>query len=99
MSNTVVPSPKSLLRAHFARQERSGALQVANTDTAARTLGYAGFRPGVLVREKGGRHVARIDAILWSVDARVTFLDSGWRADFALADLELASDEMPKVQR
>src|SRR5258707_675504 len=49
------------LRAHFA-QHRSRSLQRPNTDTAARTLGFTQFRPGVLVREKGSRHVARIDA-------------------------------------
>jgi hypothetical protein len=72
-------------------------LQRPNTDTAARTLGFTHFRPGVLVREKGGTHVARIDAILWSVEARVAFLDTGWRADYRLDDLELATDELEQI--
>jgi hypothetical protein len=89
---TVVPSPKALLRAWFAEQRGESPLQCPNTDTAARTLGFSHFRPGVLVREKDGRHVARIDAILWSVAASVTFIDSGWKAEFKLEDLELAGN-------
>lgn len=48
-----------------------------------------GFHLGTQVREKEGRHVARIRAIFANT-ARVVWEDSGWLSDLDLGDIEIA---------
>ena len=49
---------------------------------------WMGLRVGQIVREKGGRHEARVEAIWNSSAVRVTFLETGWIAFFHLSELE-----------
>jgi hypothetical protein len=81
---TEAPSPKSRL---LALWNRRAPARPGNSTTATTWLGLD-FRCGDLVREKGSRHVARIDAILPTLEAKVTYLDSGWKAQLRLTDLE-----------
>lgn len=48
---------------------------------------YTGLRIGQRVREKDGRHVAVVDAVVNSF-ARVTFEETGWKAEFYFTELE-----------
>jgi hypothetical protein len=83
---TEAPSPKSRLRLVWS-QSHPRPVAVARSITAATWLGFD-FRCGEMVREKGGRHIGRIEAIKWSTVAVVKFSDTGWKAEIPLSELE-----------
>jgi hypothetical protein len=86
---TVVKSPKRLLQEALGISVLDGRL-CGGYPTAAERLGYR-FRCGDIVREKGGRHEARVDAILPTLVARVTWIETGWKGELPLADMEKVS--------
>jgi len=92
MSNTVTLSPKRQLEAYFASLGDGTIRVVRGLDPAAQWLGYR-HRVGDIVREKDGRHLGRIDAIINSVTAKVTWLDTGWKQELPLADLVIVDKE------
>lgn len=89
--NTIVPSPKARLRA-WLDKTRPASLTRPASITAQSWAGHDHLRVGDLVVERDSRHVARIDAIFPTGVARITYIDTKWRADVPLADLEKAND-------
>ena len=75
---TIVKSPKAQLREFFAHSAIGGG------PTAMNWLGHAFNCGDVVIEKDGGRHEARIDAILWATVARVTWLDTGWKSELPL---------------
>jgi len=87
---TVVMSPKAKLRVHLAELGYGSDLSrgSAGGGTAVDWLGHS-FKCGDIVHEKNGRHEARVDAVLWASVAKVTWLESGWKSELRLSDIEV----------
>lgn len=76
---TEAPSPKSLLRAHFARS--SNLTGNRPSITAATWLGTE-FRCGQSVcRRDDPKHVGRVQAVFNSTTVKVRWNDTGWTSD------------------
>jgi hypothetical protein len=87
---TEVPSPKSRLLAYSYCEVDVSMIGLAPGGALAR-LGYH-FRCGDIVREKDGRHEARIDARLPTLVAKVTWIETGWKGELPLAEIEKVND-------
>lgn len=84
MSRTVVESPN----ARFRRE--AGLSPTVSSRTCAGD--WMKMRCGDRVREKGGRHVGRVESIKWSSVVKVRW-DNGWISECALDDLERAGKD------
>jgi hypothetical protein len=89
MNNTVTMSPKARLRVWLEERGYTASELTRGSRglTAVEVLGYR-FKCGDIVREKGGRHEARLDAVLWATTASVTWLESGWKSELLLSEIE-----------
>jgi hypothetical protein len=83
---TITPSPKSVLQEWLAKQRPAVARRAPTDQTMLTWLGMD-LRVGDTVVEHDSRHFARLDVIFPNLTARITYVDTGWRADVQLTDL------------
>ncbi len=84
---TVVESPQAQFR-------REAGLGPQISHSRPRAGDWMKLSTGDRVRERGGRHVGRVEAIHWSRTVRVRWEESGWVSELLLGDIErLRRDE------
>ncbi len=48
---------------------------------------WIGFNCGDMVREKEGRHIGRVEAVLWATKIKVRWEENGWTEQLSRRDL------------
>jgi len=78
---TVVKSPQARLREEMGLAPRVSSSRVRVAD-------WIGFDCGDVVREIGGRHTGRVEAIFDGATIRVRWHETGWTSDLPRDQIE-----------